>query len=293
MKKVSILYNQSAGGGDHNPEELINRFSGQGTSVELAYTDESDWKKSLNNSPDLIVVAGGDGTVHQVVLEIVKGGVDIPTLVLPLGTANNISIALGDLKKQAGKGPKEFIMFDAGRISGLGEPKYFFESMGFGVFPKYIRTIKDEKNKEEIKRNVSEIIRLFLKVVDDYSPGKTVIKVDGVKLKGKFLLVQLFNIKLIGPNLNLAPRSVPDDGYFDLGLIPSKRKAEFKEYLSRLSAQKALPEELENFFIRLKCKKVELKSKDSNLHIDDSLVDYSGEKIIIKIIPARIKFLQE
>lgn len=289
MKKVRIIYNQSAGGGDHSPEELINHFSSQGMSVELKYTEDGESKKYLDHSSDLIVVAGGDGTVHQVALEMVKEAAGIPALVHPLGTANNISIALRDLKDQAKKGPDEFIIFDAGRISGLGDEKYFFESMGFGVFPKFIQTIKDEKNKEEIKRNESEIIRLFLKVVEDYSPGKTVIKVDGVKLKGKFLMVQLFNIKLLGPNLILAPGSVPNDGYFDLGLIPAKRKVEFQDYLSRLSVQKALPEELENFFIRLKCKKVELKSKDSNLHIDDSLADYSGDKINVKMIPGGIR----
>jgi diacylglycerol kinase (ATP) len=56
-------------------------------------TRESDWERVFGEAVDLVVAAGGDGTVRKVFRQL--AGKDVPATVLPLGTANNIARSLG------------------------------------------------------------------------------------------------------------------------------------------------------------------------------------------------------
>jgi len=56
-------------------------------------TRKSDYKKALKKPTDLVLAAGGDGTVGKVAHELIDSG--IPLSVLPLGTANNLARSLG------------------------------------------------------------------------------------------------------------------------------------------------------------------------------------------------------
>jgi YegS/Rv2252/BmrU family lipid kinase len=50
-------------------------------------------KRALDNEPDLIIVAGGDGTVNEVIAGM--AGTRVPLLVLPCGTANVLAKEIG------------------------------------------------------------------------------------------------------------------------------------------------------------------------------------------------------
>ncbi|PYI96041.1 MAG: hypothetical protein DME98_13705 [Verrucomicrobia bacterium] len=56
-------------------------------------TRKSDYKKALKKPTDLVLAAGGDGTVGKIGRELI--GTGIPLSVLPLGTANNLARSLG------------------------------------------------------------------------------------------------------------------------------------------------------------------------------------------------------
>ena len=290
MKKITMLFNPTAGTGNHSAKELASSFSGKENRVNWHSTDDTGWEKALKEEPDLLVVAGGDGTVQKVANTLLQDEMDIPTRILPVGTANNMAKALHDLFTEISGAKSGPVQLDAGAISGVKCPEFFVESMGFGVFPKFVREIKEEKNKDSIKEDRQDLIKYFLRVVDECSPVKTSLTVDGIRIKGKFLLVQLFNIKFLGPNLPLAPEARPNDGYFDLLLVPAGRKEELKALLRALIDEKDPGPNLAQVGLFMKCKKLTVISGDSNFQVDDDIVTYSGEEIKVRIIPSRLTY---
>ena len=73
--------------------ELVNALAEAGHEVIYQSTKQKHYKKALKQSADLVLAAGGDGTVGKVARELIDTGV--PLAVLPLGTANNLARSLG------------------------------------------------------------------------------------------------------------------------------------------------------------------------------------------------------
>ena len=90
---------------------------------------------ALRGSWDLIVVAGGDGTVSKVARTI--GNVDRPFAILPIGTANNIARAVGITDEIDELIPKlRFAKprrLNVGIVKGPWGKLKFFEAVGFGI----------------------------------------------------------------------------------------------------------------------------------------------------------------
>src|SRR6185369_915874 len=98
----------------------------------LAERDQHD--QALAGS-ELIVIAGGDGTVQRVATELAWR--ELPLAILPLGTANNIATSLGI------EGPTEALVagwatarrspLDLGVATGPWGTRRFIESVGGGL----------------------------------------------------------------------------------------------------------------------------------------------------------------
>lgn len=292
MDPSAIIYNPTAGGGRHSAEEVIAHFTGMGMEVTLSSTDDPQWADALKKPLQSLIVAGGDGTVHKVALEILDRDLHLPMAVHPLGTANNIAKVLGTLRGDTPRKSLESIPFDVGKISSSRVKGYFIESMGLGVFPKFIKAIKKEKDRDSIKRDNVQLLRKFTDIVSHYKPRKTTISVEGIKIKGEFLLVELLNINFLGPNLDLSPKSVPSDGSFELCLVPGQRKEEFKEFLAHALLKGPGPSEMGPCFLRIPFKKIKLKSKDPHFHIDDGILDNPWKRIKVGLLQGRLNFIQ-
>ena len=50
-------------------------------------------REALDKKPDLVVVAGGDGTIRPIASEL--DGTNIPLAIIPVGTFNNLALSLG------------------------------------------------------------------------------------------------------------------------------------------------------------------------------------------------------
>src|SRR5437773_8069388 len=96
LMRVVIVHNSAAGENRYDRDSLVRLITRGGHETTYFASKNAAWKGAIDDRAEVVVVAGGDGTVAEVATSIVGRGV--PIAVLPLGTANNISRALGQAK---------------------------------------------------------------------------------------------------------------------------------------------------------------------------------------------------
>ena len=96
MKKIAIIFNPKAGSGKKAILDKIIKILSSTNSIQLFETkaagDATDIARKESDNFDIIVAAGGDGTINEVV-----NGINPNTLlgIIPMGTANIVAIEAG------------------------------------------------------------------------------------------------------------------------------------------------------------------------------------------------------
>jgi len=296
MKLAKIIHNPSAGREEHTSEQLISAVRAQGYDCEYSSTKEKGWKNIRKNT-DFIIVAGGDGTVRKVVVKLLdklRAEEQLPLVLIPLGTANNISRSLGitgridQIIAQLNK--EELKPYDIGRVSGLGEKALFLESFGFGVFPVLMKEMKKHPVEDSVspEKKMLTALALLHDIVMNFPAYNFEVTVDGRKHNGPCLLAEIMNINSIGPNLNFSPDADPGDGIFELVLIPEQFRNAFAAYVSGKIAG------IDTDFkpIIMKGEKISILTNCPQLHVDDELVKVKNAmKITVKPDKGYMEFL--
>src|SRR5688572_3657046 len=90
--RVVLVHNTGAGDSLYNRDALLALIRKHGHDVTY-FAANDPWHASAMPPVDVVVAAGGDGTVEDVARHLAGSGV--PIGVLPMGTANNVASALG------------------------------------------------------------------------------------------------------------------------------------------------------------------------------------------------------
>ncbi len=299
--KVQIIHNPGSGKDSHSKSEVEN-FVKKGNFSKIKYvsTEEDGWESFERNKSDLIFLAGGDGTVHKLASVLLKGKYQdpkTPVHILPLGTANNIAKTLdvvSPFKLHAFNSKKELQKFDIGSVKGLKDQEFFLEGVGAGIFPALIEKMKDNSvETETAAEKLQYTLQELLKIVKDFKARRATIKTAGITISGSFLLVEVMNIKYIGPNFELASKADPGDGYFDLVLIPEEKRGELIEYLEKMLVRKAGEQDLRDLIFSMRINEAEIKWDDSFVHVDDEFIsDFSGGSFSVRIDAAKLRFVR-
>ncbi|MEJ1239497.1 diacylglycerol kinase family protein [Chryseolinea sp. T2] len=297
MTLIKVFHNPTAGDAEHTKEKLVKKIKSAGFDCSYSSTKKGINEKRIPDSTDIIAVAGGDGTVRKIA-EYYCGGTIInrrhPLALLPWGTANNIAKTLGingDVDEIIGRWKLDNRQnFDIGKVHGLKDNHFFLESVGFGVFPKLIKTMRDRTSKSESPdEEIMVALKTLRDLVEDYKPKSCEITIDGETYNGKFLMVEVTNIKSIGPNLNIAPMSHFDDGEFDVIMIGESQREALLSYIDeRIANGKETP----FFYTALKARKIELNWGGRLMHIDDELLELDVyQKLEVEILRDVLTFL--
>ena len=97
MKRAILLYNKQAGRGrvEHSLEKILSIFHDAGYAMQAVPIDFEGNPFKCYEDVDLVVVAGGDGTLNYVVNSMMHNGLSFALGILPAGTANDFAGALG------------------------------------------------------------------------------------------------------------------------------------------------------------------------------------------------------
>ena len=273
--RVSLVHNVTAGDREYEPADLVALLRDAGHQVVEFGKTKRDMARAIASNPDVVAVAGGDGTVAKAAIAL--SGSSVPLLILPTGTANNIArtlAAAAPVPKIVGAiSSGRPVRLDLGRVSGAWGEKSFVEAVGMGFLGGLLRRGRTLRARlQRFVRNfgrptdkrVEGAARGVARLVERHPARYHVVRASGEDLSGEYLAVEAMNIREIGPRLPLAPRADPGDGLLDLVLVPAERRAELVDYLASLGASGAFPP-----VVTRRVPFVELSWSTADGHVDD------------------------
>ncbi len=274
MKKAVVLHNPGAGEGETSRKELVDQVESAGFKCSYSSTKEFRWKDLDTAEIDFLILAGGDGTVRKVAEAMLSRPAlerRLPLGLLPFGTANNIARTLGmnDSMTRIINSWRNAATrkFDVGTIECLSKTTFFLESFGCGLFPKLMKEMEEQGHNriEDPKEKLHVALNVLLDLVLSAPLKKCDLHLDGVDYSGEFLLIEVMNIRSIGPNLELAPGADPGDGKFDIVLITESQRKRLAAYVRQKCEGVNVPFE----FPILKASKIKMSWNGRHVHVDD------------------------
>lgn len=270
--KITLIHNPGAGGGQ-DAKALVSLIQDAGHHLRQRST-KKDWKPLLKEPADLVVAAGGDGTVRRVALAAAEHG--LPFAAIPIGTANNIAKSIGllgdaaELIESWSDSPRARHPFDLGEAEAPWGRGRFVEGVGGGLIGDLIdREDEIAADATLLGRETDRALHLLCELVKEARPRRWKIKADGKDLSGEYFSVEVLNIRFVGPNLPLAPHAYPGDGFLDVVLVGKSDREALQAYLaSRLHlASGQIPE------LRVvQARKVEMTAPAGvRWHLDDKI----------------------
>jgi diacylglycerol kinase family enzyme len=263
-KQVTLVQNPSAGGGTAKHSRIYDALVARGHKVREVNPDE-ELGKNLALKSDVVIAAGGDGTVLSVARRLVK--TEVPLCIFPLGTANNLARSVGmpndlDLLVDLLDDPHERDL-DIGVATGSWGERYFCESAGVGWFSEALQVAVTEKDKAP-ERAISRLRELL----SEYQARRWTVTLDGQDASGAYLSVDVMIARSFGPNLQLGENAEPFDGEFDVVMLKPKDLERLDAYLHALSDN---PAATPPRFPTRKAKHVHVVLEDERLRIDDAV----------------------
>lgn len=215
--KALLIQHKKAGGGRTSTKSIVKSLESEGWKVRRIERDDVDAKAIRSAGAKLIVVAGGDGTVADILSMLPDRSV--PVAIVPTGTANNIARSLGF----AGKAPdmikrwdlERRTRFDIGNAWGPWGCTPFAEAVGFGAFAESLRLAPHVEGLRRLRAGREALIE----ALGCAAVLSLEIEVDGTRLPADLLMVEILNIALTGPRLALAPGADPGDGRLDIAYL--------------------------------------------------------------------------
>src|SRR5215813_12490166 len=216
--RTLLLHNPTAGATHPNADELMGRLYAAGFSPQYQSSKDEDYREALAEHWNLVVVAGGDGTVARVARSLRDR--TTPIAILPVGTANNIARALGitgDIDAMIDRlGTAQARRLDVGLAQGPWGKRRFLEAVGFGAIAKAISHSGPKP---------PQPLRI------DAGGERFEFSVDGEQFAGDFLLFEILNLNLTGPALPILFAAQPDDGMLEIVFLLESERTQMSAWL--------------------------------------------------------------
>lgn len=237
MKRARIIYNPTSGRETFKKElpKVLQRFEQAGYETSThATTGDGDAmaaaKIAVKRKYDLVIVAGGDGTINEVVNGIAEADYRPKMGVIPAGTTNDFARALS-IPRDVKKAVSIILDDDNAKALDIGKvnEKYFINIAGGGDLTELTYEVPSK-----LKSAIGQLAYLFkgIEMLPFLKPVSTVIEYDDHVFEGEIMLFLVANTNSVGGFEKVAPDARFDDGYFDLLILKKANLAEFLRVVS-------------------------------------------------------------
>ncbi len=220
MKKALFLYNKESGRAKISTrvDAIVEIFRGRGYHTTPEIIDFKGDQIEGREEWDLIVVAGGDGSVNHAVNLMKQRGCNAPLAIIPAGTANDFALALGmnrnPLKAAAQIASGHVDSVDCGYVNGL----FFVNGFNFGLF-----TTTSQRIPNRWKRMLGHFAYIFegIKELNRIHNMELHIKADGESFNINALMTLVLNGRTAG-GFKLARGASLTDGLLDCLILENR-----------------------------------------------------------------------
>lgn len=281
MKKVLIIINKTAGMGKKArlEEALIRNLKSQDYEPVIRYTEATGFEHLVQEhaaDTDLIVAAGGDGTISELVSILGKENIKVPVAVIPAGTVNDFArannIPLNPILAAKELDTSVTKTIDTIKINNT----YAGYMVVFGNFmTSFAKVNSSVKNKMGRGAYLIRGIRTLIKL----NPYRVSIKIDKLEMEVDSVFTLVSKISSVGSLEKLLPEAKPDDGLLHILNIEPINIKDIVQliYMAFTGNITKHPK-----VMYLTAEQVEIKTRDlKEMNIDGDLYDYKDAKVSV------------
>jgi len=197
-------------------EAIARALDLAGLRYELMVPDEPDAipllaQTAVERGVELVVAAGGDGTVRMVAGAVIGSRATLG--ILPLGSVMNIARML-EIPRELDQAAALLatappVPIDIGEVDG----QRFFEGVSIGLSSEVFRFV------DQLQQGQFSSPMAFLRTVRRYRPRRVRLLIDNRPFTARALAVVIANGPYVGAGLTVAPDARLDDGLLDVVLF--------------------------------------------------------------------------
>lgn len=244
---------------------------------------------ALGRRSQLVAVAGGDGTVA----DVLRAGRDLPlsVAILPSGVANNIAQSLriggaalpGVVAAWRASRPQPV---NLATVAVDGMEQLMVESVGLGALAAATRTMPHRKTSSFARAHALSQTRRHYRDAIAAAPPMKRLTIDGEPSASRPIFAEILNIPLSGPNLPLADGVALGDSHIAIVYGTEAHRGPLVDWLDAgalAATRPGLP--------TVTAKAVTVEWAGGPLRIDDEVTDITKGRLTVTSRPARIRVL--
>jgi diacylglycerol kinase (ATP) len=291
--KARVICNPASSGGGYDPQELRREL--EGYELEWITTQSpGDAAEAAREWRDgLLIVAGGDGTINEVVNGLGKAGFPegITLAILPAGTGNDLAATL-----TLPEDPAEAVAvlrqnrvrnLDVARVCSEGIGEQFFINVATGGMGAEVSGAADAEMKSRWGKLT--YLRASLEVAREYEAKEVRLTLDGAQRKLRAVNLAIGNCRYAGSGWLAAPRANPEDGLLDLVVIEDVGVQKVLKLAPTVLAASDYLDKEGVFFARAREIRVEASPGSLEFTVDGEVI--GDEPAVFAVIPQALKVI--
>ncbi|HZB07700.1 MAG TPA: diacylglycerol kinase family protein [Rubrobacter sp.] len=291
--RARVICNPTSGGGAYDPDEIREELDGmeldwvqtQGPDDAIGVAEE--WREGL------LIVAGGDGTVNDVVNGLGRAGFPegVTLGILPAGTGNDLAATLcipedPELAEDVIRQNRERRL-DVARVRSEGIGERFFINVATGGLGAEVSSANDE----ELKKRWGKLsyLRASLEVARNFDVRELSLYLDGEERRVKAVNIAVGNCRYTGGGWPATPKANPEDGLLDVVVIETLGAGELFDLAPAVLAESSYLDKEGVLFVRAKEIRVETQPPGLEFTADGEVI--GNEPAQFSVLPQTLKVI--
>ena len=291
--KARVICNPTSGGGLYDPDEIRRELDG----LDLDWIETKGPEDAIDAAQDwrdgLLLVAGGDGTINDVVNGLGRAGFSegVTLGILPAGTGNDLAatLAIPDVPELAEDviRQKRERRLDVARVRSEGVGERFFINVATGGLGAEI----SDANDEELKKRWGKLsyLRASLEIAMNFEVRELSLYLDGEERRVRAVNIAVGNCRYTGGGWPATPKANPEDGLLDVVVIETLGAGELFDLAPAILAESSYLDKEGVLFERAKEIRVETQPQSLEFTVDGEVI--GNEPAEFSVLPQTLKVI--